>query len=191
MTPEEFKSEWNIINTNDWWKLDEEKLIKFPALVETKKWLLFGLPKRAAPFLGFGLLSFGGKFCSIQEHFPNHNLDPSLKNYWFIGGDGGGNSICIDITDQDSIQLLNHEENFQSMGTMNLKISELAQCLLEYKRFVQKVQSELGRDALSNSKFTKKHVVELRDRIEKIRSGLLKSSNFWGIEIENLFLQAK
>jgi len=189
MNPINFKSEWKPDKLFRWWGFNHEKVNELPILEETKQWLKVGLPEGAAPFLNFGLRSYDGKFYTIAEYYSDYELNPKANNYWIIGSDGCGNPICIDSSDNDSILLLDHEQEFEVIGTINSKVSELAQCLLEYRRFINSIQTEFGDDAFIEAKFNKKHVDELKKRFEKIKEGLLLTSDFWNSEIESLYYE--
>ena len=195
MNPIEFKLKWNPDNLlNRWWDCDYEEVAKLPVLDETKYWLKEGFPEDAAPFLNFGLRSFEGKFRSIKDCYSSYDfyeLNSNAGNYWIFGSDGGGNPICIDSANNDMILLLDHEDNFSVIATLNKNIPELAICLLEYKNFVHAVNSELGNGAIIESKFTLQFVNNLKEKFEEINSAMFKTSSFWRTEIENLLSEAK
>ena len=189
MTPKESKSEWKPNKLNRWWEFDQEELRRLPVLDETKEWLREGFPEDAAPFLNFGLRSYNGKFHTIADFYSEYELDPKSNDYWIFGSDGSGNPICLDSSNNDSVVLLDHEQEFDVIGLINSNLSELAQCLLEYRRFVKNVQSELGEDAYIEAEFTTEHVDALKKRIEAIKQDLLLTSDFWNNEIENLLVE--
>ncbi|MFY0602245.1 MAG: SUKH-4 family immunity protein [Cyclobacteriaceae bacterium] len=189
MSPKEFRSEWNPDELNRWYHFDQNELDRLPVSDETKEWLKDGFPENAAPFLNFGLKSYDGKFHSISNYYSDYELDPKTKNFWIFGSDGSGNPICIDSMNNDRVLLLDHEQEFEIIGIINSSVSELSQCLSVYRRFVKQIQFELGNDAFIETKFTIKHVDDLRSRIEGIRSHIMTNSDFWGNEIKGLYLE--
>jgi hypothetical protein len=183
---EEFKKSWGPNSFSKWEIFDVSEIDKAPINNSTKDFLKVGFPETAAPFLDFGWRSYRGKFLSIWDYYSKFNLDERTKNYWILGSDNTGNPICFDITRNDKIVLLDHEQGFEIITVMNNNIAELAACLLLYKNFVKRVQDENGEDAFLNSDFSAAQIADLKDEFKKLNANIFKESGFWRSEINSL-----
>lgn len=186
MTAQEFKTAWGISKLNRWYDFDPQELDRLPIAPTTKAWLKHGFPDGAAPFLGFGALSYGHKIHSIAEAYAYANLAPAAQNHWIIGSDGGGNPIVIDTAHQDSILLLDHEQNFEIITPMNTSVKELAHCLLAYKNFVHSVQQKYGQQAYLEDQFTLQEVELLQAELTTINPNWQQEASFWANEVTAL-----
>ncbi|WP_028887736.1 SUKH-4 family immunity protein [Tenacibaculum ovolyticum] len=186
MSPIEFKEIWMRDDSEKWIEFPSEQVEKSNLNNETKGFLKVGLPEDSAPFLSFGLRSYDWEFNTIQGYYDDYDLNEKAKNYWIFGSDGSGNPICIDSSDNDKLILLDHEQDFEIIQTMNKNISELASSMLLFRNFIEKVNSELGKDGFFDSKFTENHLVELENGFKKLNPDYYIQSSFWDSEIENL-----
>lgn len=189
MTSIEFKEKWKLDELNRWTDFTFEQLEKTNLNCSTINFLKKGFPEDSAPFLSFGLRSYDWKFYTIFEYYSNCEVDAITKNYLICGADGEGNPICFDTTANDEVVLLDHEQGFGIMQKMNKDIIELSQCLLVYKEFAERIRSEFGEGAFFDSKFTKKHLADLKIRFENIDPNIFEESDFWKNEVENLYFE--
>lgn len=146
MNPIEFKEIWIQDDSVKWTEFPSEQVEKSNLNNETKEFLKVGFPEDSAPFLSFGLRSYDWGFNTIQGYYDDYDLNEKTKNYWIFCSDGSGNPICIDSSDNDKLILLDHEQDFEIIQTMNKNISELASSMLLFRNFIEKVNSELGKD---------------------------------------------
>lgn len=159
---------------------------KAPINASTKQFLKGGFPNSAAPFVGFGWRIYNDKFLNIADAYPKYKLGNSAKNYWIFGSDGSGNPICFDITNNDKVVLLDHEQRFALLDIMNSDIAELAACLLAYKNFGSRVQQENGKGAFLDSNISPNQLADLKDEFKQINNDIFKISDFWRNEINSL-----
>lgn len=186
MNPIEFKKIWMQDDSERWTEFPVEQVEKSNLNDETKDFLKVGFPEDSAPFLGFGLRSYDWEFNNIGDYYSDYGLDDKTKNYWIFGSDNSGNPICIDSSDNDKLILLDHEQDFEIIQTMNKNISELASSMLLFRNFIEKINSELGEDGFFDSKFTENHLTELENDFKKLNPDYYIESSFWDSEIENL-----
>ncbi|KAB1153647.1 hypothetical protein F7018_16410 [Tenacibaculum aiptasiae] len=186
MTPIEFQKLWMNNSSENWVEFPIDQIEKSNLNEKTKEFLKIGFPEDAAPFLGFGLISYDGEFNTIQNYYDDYELDDKTNNYWIFGSDNNGNPICIDSSDNDKLIILDHEQEFEFMETMNKNIAELASSILLYRNFVEKTNKEFGEDGLFESQFTEKHLTELENEFKKLNPNYYIESSFWDNEIENL-----
>ena len=181
------KIDWNPDEFNTWIEFNIDQFNKTSLSSFTKDYLLNGFPESAAPFLSFGLSNNNFEFKTVAEYYAEYQLDSKTKNYWIFGSDGNGNPICIDSNSNDEILLLDHEQGFEPIQKINKNVSELFLCLLEYKNFIEQINSEFGEDGFFESKFTVTHLENLKTRFKKINSNIFTESEFWNGEISMLF----
>lgn len=186
MTATEFKELWRVNNTDPWLEFDLEEIEKGPIMDATKDFLKIGFPRDAAPFLSFGWMYNRNKFKSVFESYAHGSLDEDTKNYWLLGSDGGGNTICFDIANKDRIVLLDHEQGFELIEVINNNIAEFAECLLRYKNFIKKILGENGEDAYLDGNITKEQIFELKVGFTQVNANIFKESSFWRSEIRAL-----
>lgn len=185
----EFKKQWNPNEFDTWTAFNSKQFKRTPLTKSTTEFLAGGFPYSAAPFLDFGLERYDGVLYNIAEYYSGTDVVKGAENYWIFGSDSSGNPICMDSSANDKIVLLDHELGFEPIQTINKNIIELASCLLEFKRFVAQVQLEFGEDGFMDSKFTKNHLEELKNKFQSINPNIFIESDFWKNEIENLFFE--
>lgn len=186
MTPTEFKLKWIKDKSERWTKFDSSELKKSEINESTCEFLEIGFPEDAAPYLGFGLRSYDWKFNNILDYYEYDDLDADTKFYWILGSDNSGNPICIDTSQNDRIILLDHEQGFEIIDTINKNIEELANYLLIYRNFIEEVNYKYGEDGFFDSKFTKMDLNELEEKFKSLNPNHYLESSFWSVEIENL-----
>lgn len=183
MTPSHFKQLWMIDDMDRWVEFNNDELNKAPIANSTKEFLQVGFPEDAAPFLDFGWRSYNWKFNNIAVAF---RTDSSKSNYWHFGSDGSGNPICFDSDNNDRVVLLDHEQDFDVIDNVNSNIHELAQCLLVYRDFINKVLVENGENAFLDPNFSKGQFINLESEFKEINSNIFKESGFWRAELQEL-----
>ena len=171
MTPKEFKTKWNPDEISGW---IEHDLSNINFNTKTMKFLKNGLPENVAPYLSF---------------------DPKVEIFndglYGIGSDGAGNPIAIDSKNNDIIVLLDHELGFKPIQKINKNVIELSKCLLEFKTFIEQINFEFGEDGFYESKFTERHISELKKQFKKINPNMFSESEFWENEFENLYYETE
>ncbi|WP_040279026.1 hypothetical protein [Psychroserpens damuponensis] len=188
---QDLKSKWIQSELDEWTEFNAIQLQNTPFTTDTKGVLINGFPKYAAPFLSFDLENYDCKFQTINAYYSGYTLNPKTKHYWFFGSDENGNPICIDSNSNDKIILLDHEQEFEPIQTINNNVLELFACLLEYKHFIDLINSQFGKDGFFDLKYTTKHVNELQKKLERINLNIFEDSNFWRSEINLLFENIK
>jgi hypothetical protein len=186
MTPVEFKRSWMVRALNEWLEFDFTEIEKAPINNTTKDFLKVGFPRDAAPFLDFEWTSYANKFLNIFECYSKINLSIATKNYWILGSDNSGNPICIDVSNNDRIVLLDHEQKFELLDIVNNNIAEFAECLLLYKNFVSQIQAENGEDAYLDQNISDNQISDLKTRFKQVNANIFKESGFWCNEIRVL-----
>jgi len=181
-----FKEIWVTSDFDEWITFDQKQLDKAPFTIATKEFLAKGYPKYAAPFLDFGLDNFNSQFISVFDYYATYPLDEKTKHFWFFGSDDSGNIICIDTSNEDKIVLLDHEQEFEPIQTINKTVIELAQCLLLFKNFITLVNTEFGDDGFFEKKYTSKQITDLEAQFKTINPNLFEESDFWKTEFHLL-----
>jgi hypothetical protein len=182
MTQIEFKKSWMPDALNQWLEFDITEIEKAPINNTTKDFLKVGFPRNAAPFLDFGWSSYANKFLNIFDCYSKINLNIATKNYWILGSDNNGNPICFDISHNDRIVLLDHEQRFELIDTINNSIAEFAECLLLYKNFINKIQKENGEDAYLDQNISDVQLSDLKNGFKRINANIFRESGFWRSE---------
>ncbi len=186
MNPTEFKKLWMKNDSERWVAFPIDQVEKSNLNEKTKEFLKIGFPEDAAPFLGFGLRSYNWEFNTIKDYCDYEDLDEKTKAYWIFGSDGNGNPICMDSSDNDKLIILDHEQGFEYMESMNKNISELASSLLLFRSFIEQINNTFGEDGFFECLFTEKHLMELEDSFKQLNPNYYIESSFWDSEIQNL-----
>lgn len=110
MTPKTFAENWtadgSIIHP-----INPERLKAYALKAETIDFLSIGLPESAAPFLGFyGDAEDGLRIERLEDYY---DFEVKCDKYIVIGSDGAANPIAININENDSVELLDHEDDFR------------------------------------------------------------------------------
>ena len=188
MTAEEFKKAWLTDEYDEWTDIAANELAKTDLSANTVAFLSHGFPEDAAPYLSFGYRSFDGIIHNMDSYEPYswNELGPTAKSYWIFGSDGAGNPICLDASNGDRVTLLDHESGFTLMDIINTDVSELASCLLSYKKFINMVNEKYGEDGFFDIKYTKQDVDILKGNFKEINENIFEESSFWKQEIAML-----
>ena len=159
--------------TRKWKSGDDEPLVKLPPTAvkavkipdEARAFLTAaGLPRSAAPFLGFGAMGEGLRLVKDLSR----RADPSVANLAIIGGDGAGNPICV--SEQGQVLLVEHEDMTTSTF-MNSTVQQLAECLLAARTIYE--MDDIPRKTLATM---------FVSQIEKIDPPAMVEGAFWKSE---------
>lgn len=132
-----FKNQWNqVSDAPDLMPFDEESVATIKISDEQKRFLVeIGLPESCAPFLGFD-----GK---VTHFIAELGIPDSIH---IIGGDGGGNAICIDESRNGIIVLFDHDCDM-SEQFVNSSVLHLADTLLAFRAAIRATRDAMGDDA--------------------------------------------
>jgi len=184
MSPEEFRMKWEVTG---------EAVVSMPAsdlddLGLNARSVAFlsiaGLPEGAAPFLAFAQRSRRSGYC-IKLTKRYNFLQPEFDRYVSIGSDGSGDPIAIDTSANDSIVALDHEDSF-ARRYMNSSLGSLAEFLLVFRDFVQRLMELKGSSAFMNGDFTREEFEALYSKLQEIDPAALVEGHFWETELQML-----
>ncbi len=183
MTSKQFKLFWKKQNTI-FWELNSEKIDSSGIGKETFTFLSsYGVPHNIAPCLTFDEDCFydfktPGQYFGIDE--------PTLDHYFVIGTEGNGDPICIDISSNDQIVSLNHDNDWIPLY-MNSNIAKCMFCLVVYCQFISEINSVAPpKGGLSNfleGLAPKETLSKLRANLISIDSDALKEGSMWAAEL--------
>ncbi|WP_036150627.1 SUKH-4 family immunity protein [Maribacter forsetii] len=183
MKPEEFKKLW----TSNEEKLKPISINRLNGLGLCDASIQFlntvGLPESAAPFLSFVTNSDDlhkgiHKLTKIYEF-----LEPEFDKYIVIGSCSDGDPIVVNTELNHRIEYLDHEDYFSSKP-FNSNFSSLTDCLVAYRKFIERVQKENGEDAFMNSNFSDEQFEPLKLELLLADSKIIKQNGFWLEQIE-------
>lgn len=143
----------------------------------------YGLPKSAAPFLGFEQLSKGlqkvydiyGQKCQYDDAEI-----VLLDDYYVLGSGSGGNPIVINKNNQN-ILLLEHEDWLQKPIFINNNIIAFAEILLEVAHSIDEALEHYNYESLDN--LPSKIKDDLISKLGTIDPECLGNKKFWELEI--------
>jgi SUKH-4 immunity protein len=183
MKPEEFKNIWTL-DENNLNSISQEKLNGFGLSESSIEFLVkSGLPDSAAPFLSFSKDS-NDVYDSVQKLTTIYDfLEPEFEKYIVIGSCNDGDPIVINTENNDRIEYLDHEDYFSSQP-FNSDLSAAAKCLIAYRNFVKRVQTENGEDAFLDSDFTDEQFEKLKSDLKNADSEAMESNGFWLQQLE-------
>lgn len=164
-----------------------QTLNKFTLTREAYDFLnICGLPEAAAPFLNFNSDYHPNDLYSsmglLTEWFDF--LEPEYNKYVVVGSDGSGNLIALNTSEGCMVEWLDHEDYFTARF-MNTSVSQLADCLLHYRNFVNTVNKSKESDEWFDTKFTDEQFNTLYHNVEQIDPNAVKDG-FWKEELDLL-----
>lgn len=148
-------------------------------------WLVkVGLPTSAAPFLGFGdqreLLSLPSMAALYQER------DPEIaERYRVIGSNGSGDPVVLDIAANGAVVFLNHDNDLERI-LINSSVTQLAECLLAFKRLIERAQAANGEDAYLDGNIPPDVLREFVDIVQACDPVAIEGGTLWGDELTNI-----
>lgn len=140
-----------------------------------------GMPSSAAPFLSFD-------DCQL-ETIPTPNqvfgieID-QLNDYLWIGSNGSGDPVCIDLYNNNEIVYLNHDNDFERVF-MNSGLEALSRCLIIFKDFISSVNASNESNYLDRN-FSDKVVEQLRQDLSEIDPKCVEENAMWGMDLQYL-----
>lgn len=138
-TPEEFRDAFAM---NGVVPFPVEAVSSLPIAAADADWLTnVGLPRSAAPFLGFG-----GEFeINIPTAAELWRLNDGGR-FRVIGSNGSGDPIAVDTATNGEVVYLNHDSAFQRVF-INSSVTKLAEALLAYHRLIAESKAANGTEA--------------------------------------------
>lgn len=176
---------WNLKDEipNEWLVGNLFNLNKFEFKTNTKLFLLKRLPSDAPLYISYSKENDSLWVDSISKLWLREGYD----NYIQFGSDGAGNPICIDLNDDDSIWILDHDNNFEAIY-INQKIDYYAKCLLVYKNFLCDIADKYGDDAWYDGLYKENDVLDLKQSFEQIDKSIFDVyQSYWRLTIDDLF----
>jgi hypothetical protein len=171
ITPHEFARAWS--------RCDEtEPLVSYPAEIlaganipESAKQFLnqAGLPKSAAPFLGF-----------YTSDPPIEESEWYPSGYFEIGGNSYGDPIFIEES-TGRVVFFNHDYHFEQVF-MNSSVELLAELLLRYRELVIQTQQQNGADAWLDGHYPPHLIDAFEADLRRIDPAALEDG-FWRQEL--------
>ncbi|OYU96580.1 MAG: hypothetical protein CFE21_09360 [Bacteroidetes bacterium B1(2017)] len=184
ITPQDIITKWNTIGIETH-PLSSMKIDSFGLSSQTSDFLKqCGLPRQSPPFLSF-VGNSAREFDNINSLSFLYDLSNEYDHYINIGGDGAGNPIVINTQNKDAIQLLDHEEDFALLTSMNTNIFTLSLCLIAYKTFVNTVIDMNGPEAFLDANFTDQQFNNLKNDLLTIDKEYAEKG-FWEMELKML-----
>lgn len=132
---------------------------------------MIGLPKDAAPFLGFGGASelMLPDAVDVWKH--------GKRGYRMIGSTGFGDPICLAEKD-GRIVYLNHDDEMRD-EFMNSSLLQLAYSLLAFRSAVQSAIDVGGDDAYLDNRIPNEVVERFIGEMDRIDPEAIKAERFW------------
>ena len=179
--------EWNE-NFGNITTFSAKRVDKYNFNDSTSKFLkCYGLPEDAAPFLSFSKdndIKYEG-LLKITDYFDF--LDKDFDNYIVIGSTGNGDNIVIDLKNNCTIKILDHENDFLEEFA-NTSIEKFAKNLILYQEFIDLIINESGEDAFIDSIFDDNQINDLKNKMFENDKDSMNSNCFWLQEIDLLIL---
>lgn len=137
-----------------------------------------GLPNSCAPFLSFDDCQ------TIKILTPNEvfNIEiEELNDYLWIGSNGSGDPVCIDLNCNNEIVYLNHDNDFERVF-INSSLETLSQCLIIYQNFIRSVNATNNSNYL-NRNFSDKVVEQLKQGLMEVDTKCIGDNTMWGMDL--------
>lgn len=179
ITPKHFFDSWDKeIDPLVEYDINKINLLNLPN--EAKDFLIeAGLPESASPFLNFESSAKGGAVKLTEKY----KVDNGFSKYVYLGFTGNGDVICL-VEGNGEVVYLEHENEYNEVF-MNSSITKLAEILLEYSNFVNKIKSVNGRRAFLDRNATQEHLEWITNRITGIDPKSLSEGSFWREELDH------
>lgn len=140
-----------------------------------------GLPASCAPGLNFDNCK------RVEIPTPNEvfNIEfEELDNYLFIGNNGCGDPLCIDLNKGNQIVFLNHDNDFERIF-INSDLEKLSTCLIIYCEFIKSANTTSNSNYLDRN-FSDDAVNKLKQDLTKVEEICMEEGAMWEMEIRYL-----
>jgi hypothetical protein len=184
MTPQQIIDKWKALGET-LNPLTAATIDTYGLKEETKEFLrVCGFPDQSAPFLSF---------VKNSEHITEtitrlsdmYDLPNEFEKYIKIGSDGSGNPIVINTANNDRVELLDHEQDFELLDIMNNDVYALSSALIDYNTFIKTILKENGEDAFLDANFSDTQFDTLKNSLI-IRDEYAAKRGFWKMELDIL-----
>ena len=117
-----------------------------------------------------------GALLKLNEKF---NIDIE-ENYIYIGFTEEGDILALE-NDTGSVVCINHE-NLEKMY-INNTVSQLAESLLEYEKFIQEINTNNGEFAYVDKEWSLEELNDIKEKLISIDIKSLQKNSFWSNEL--------
>jgi len=153
---------------------------------EQAVWLVnVGLPRSTAPFL-----DFGGKnessLPSMAALFQERDR-AIAERYRVIGSNGNGDPVVLDLAANGAVAYLNHDNNMCRI-LINSSVTQLAECLLAFKRLIDLAQAANGEDAYLDGDIPSDALNEFVEIVRACDPAALEIDTMWTDEVQSFNL---
>lgn len=143
---------------------------------------LAGLPKYAEPNLSFG--ENHNNICGIQKLNQIFDFGPKFEKYIVIGSCYDGDFIAINTDDNNKIFWLDDEDIELPPVLFNSSVFTLAESLVIFKEFENKVIRNNNNDMRLSWNFTDEQFDDLKQKLTSADPEAMKGDTFWNYELE-------
>ncbi|MRN57383.1 SUKH-4 family immunity protein [Paenibacillus monticola] len=180
ITAKEFLGKWKK-ETYGLVDFDEKVIELFSLSRETKDFLIkAGFPESSPPFLTFESSTKGGGVRLTEKY---EDAEEEYSKFIYVGFTGNGDPICIDEENDEVLYFDNENDNEEIF--INSSISQLAESMIAYVDFIEKIKDVNGKKAFLERNATKDLLSWIANRLEKIDSDSLIQGSFWEEELSN------
>jgi len=140
-----------------------------------------GLPDSCAPCLSFDECYF------MEIPTPNQVFDidiAELNDYLWIGSNGSGDPVCIDLLNNNEIVYLNHDNDFERVF-MNSNVITLSKCLMVYSNFIEKINATNVSNWLDRN-YSDEVVEQLKQELSEVDPRCIEENTMWSMELYDL-----
>lgn len=134
------------------------------------------LPESAPAFLSF---KHNG-VAPVTSVYGNVGLD--LSAYVYIGSDGEGSPICVNLNDH-AVYILDHEFDFKPIY-VNDSIATLERFIRLYDNYIDHVNATYGEDAFYNGNYPLHEIDALQQKFASIDAKAAYEPSFWGTTLD-------
>jgi hypothetical protein len=171
-----------IESIKTFWKEKEEQMFTYTANMLVQKgiqehtatfFIKCGFPLQAGPFDFSDIRD--GKLQNLASMFQYEQS--GLDKYLVFGSNLYGDPLCIDLSMDEEIVSLNHDNNLERIY-INSGILEFASCIVAYEKSCSK-----------NAKFSDGEFEELRKKFLEFDPGCIMEESFWAGHIGYLLFE--
>lgn len=173
----EFKKRWNkdVFPLN---KYIPSKVEQLKIDEKNKAFLLIaGLPDSAAPFLTFEKDEKGG----LSKLNELYKIEGIYGQYVYLGYKASGDFVVLNESD-GKIICIDHE-TFEEQY-INNSIIQMAESLLEYADFINRIKQVNGRRAYLNREAPIEELEMIKNKLLNIDKDVFQNKSFWEEEME-------